>query len=156
MKSALVLLLFSTLAFAQKPAPQHSTSTDPSGMYTFLKEGEFVEVDIDGHNVTGFISRYGDSESDRGAFLDYMFKSGSYDGAKLAFATRQVHDVAFSFEGKLSRDETKAPGAEGYYVITGVLTETTQHGGDKPTARQRDIEFRSFPADAQAPPRNQD
>lgn len=156
MRFIVALLVLSTFALAQKPAPQPAAAADPSGMYSFLNEGEFVEVDIDGHNVTGFISRFGDSESDRGAFLDYMFKSGSYDSAKLSFATRQVHDVSFSFQGKLRHDETKAPGTEGYYVITGVLTETTQHGDEKPTARQRDVEFRSFPADAQAPPRDKD
>lgn len=151
MKTVLIFLLLSTLALAQKPAPQPATPPDPSGMYSFLKEGEFVEVDIDGHNVTGFISRYGESDSDRGAFLDYMFKSGSFDGSNLAFTTRQVHDLSYDFKGKLTRDDAKVPGAEAYYVIKGVLTETMQHGDDKPTARQRDVEFKSFPADAQAP-----
>lgn len=151
MKSVLMLLLLSSFAFAQKSVPPPATAPDPSGMYSFLKEGEFVEVDIDGHNVTGFISRYGETDSDRGAFLDHMFKTGSYDGTNLAFATRQVHDISYNFKGKLTRDESKAPGAEGYYVIKGVLTETTQHGDDKPTARERDVEFKSFPADAQAP-----
>ena len=156
MRVALILLLLSSFALAQKPAPQPATPADPSGMYSFLKEGEFVEVDIDGRNVTGFISRYGDSESDRGAFLDYMFKSGTHEGANLSFTTRQVHDLSFAFQGKLSRDESKAPGAEGYYVLRGVLTETTQHGDQKPTARQRDVEFKSFPADAQSPPAKKD
>lgn len=156
MRVAVVLLLLSSLAFAQKPAPQPATSADPSGMYSFLKEGEFVEVDIDGHSVSGFISRFGEAESDRGAFLDYMFKTGSYDGARIAFTTRQVHDLSFSFQGKLRHDETKAPGAEGYYVIEGVLTETTQHGDEKPTARQKDVAFRSFPADVQTPGHDKD
>lgn len=151
MKTVAVLLLLSTFVLAQKPAPQPATPADPSGMYSFLKEGEFVEIDIDGHNVSGFISRFGETDSDRGAFLDYMFKSGSIDGANLAFTTRQVHDVSYTFKGKLTRDDSKAPGAEGCFVIKGVLTETTQHGDDKPTARQRDVEFKSFPVDAQVP-----
>lgn len=151
MKTVLVMLLLSSIALAQKSAPQPAAPPDPSGMYSFLKEGEFVEVDIDGHNVSGFISRYGESDSDRGAFLDYMFKSGSYDGSNLAFSTRQIHDISYSFKGKLTQDTTKAPGAEGYYVIKGTLIETTQRGDDKPTARQHDAEFKSFPADAQTP-----
>ncbi|MGH9521057.1 MAG: hypothetical protein ACRD3E_00845 [Terriglobales bacterium] len=151
MKTLAIVLLLSTFALAQKPAPQPPAPTDPSGMYSFLKEGEFVEVDIDGHNVSGFISRYGETDSDKGAFLDYMFKSGSFDGTSLAFTTRQVHDMSYSFKGKLTHDDAKPAGAEGYYVIKGVLTETTQRGDEKPTARQRDVEFKSFPADAQAP-----
>ena len=47
-----------------------------SGMYSFQKEGEFVQVTVEeaGH-VTGFVSRFGDGESDKGAFLDQFFKS---------------------------------------------------------------------------------
>jgi len=42
-------------------------------------------------NVTGFISRYGDLESDRGEFLDLFFKSGKLDGQSLSFTTQTVH-----------------------------------------------------------------
>src|SRR5690242_5320302 len=101
MKNIFVLLLLvSSLCFAQKqdlnPAP---TAGQPeiSGMYSFLKDGEFVEVDLDGNNVTGFVSRYGESDSDRGAFLDHMFASGSYDGKNLSFKTKEVHGVSYEF-----------------------------------------------------------
>ena len=37
-----------------------------SGMYSFLKEGEFVQVTVEEAGpVTGFVSRYGDLESDK-------------------------------------------------------------------------------------------
>src|SRR5437763_15856703 len=52
-----------------------------SGMYTFLKDGEFLQVTVeDDARVTGFISRFGDTESDKGAFLDQFFKSGKIEG----------------------------------------------------------------------------
>ncbi len=57
--------------------PPAKSAPDYSGMYTFLREGEFVQVTIeDAGRVTGFVSRYGDLESDRGAFLDHFFKQG--------------------------------------------------------------------------------
>jgi len=157
MKNILViLLLFSWVAFAQKNAPRTppkeapaAAQQDVSGMYSFLKEGEFVEVDLDGNNVTGFISRYGDSESDRGAFLDHMFSGGSYDGKNLSFKTKEVHGVTYEFKGKVERGEGKQPGSEAYYVLKGTLTETTLDANKKPNARQREVEFKSFPADAQ-------
>src|SRR5260370_28939541 len=41
-----------------------------SGMYAFMREGEFVELTIENKGtVSGFVSRSGDGESDKGAFL---------------------------------------------------------------------------------------
>lgn len=147
-----ILLLVSSLSFAQKNAQNAAPAADQqdiSGMYSFLKEGEFVEVDLDGNNVTGFVSRYGDSDSDRGAFLDHMFASGSYDGKSLSFRTKEVHGVSYEFKGKVQRGEGKQPGSEGYYVLKGTLTETTLDANKKANSRQRDVDFKSFPADAQ-------
>ena len=136
----------SAQANARAPKP---ASDDVSGMYTFLREGEFVEVDVepDGR-VTGFISRYGERDSDRGAFLDHMFTKGSMQGNKLVFTTRSVHGVAFEFKGTVERGEGKAPGAEAYHVIKGTLTQTTEDKDHKTSAQQREVVFKSFPADA--------
>ena len=83
-------------------------------MYSFLRDGEFVQVTVEdqGH-VTGFVSRYGDSESDRGVFLDHFFKSGKLDGNQLAFTTETVHGVSFEFRGTIERGEGKKPGRRG-------------------------------------------
>src|ERR1700676_5294513 len=65
-----------------------------SGMYSFLKDGEFVQVTVeDAGHVSGFISRFGDGESDKGAFLDQFFKSGKIDGNQLNFTTDIFHGV---------------------------------------------------------------
>lgn len=161
MKNFLLLaLLFSSLALGQqpnaKPAPQASAQPDVSGMYSFLHEGEFVEVDVDAERVSGFISRFGEMESDRGTFLDHMFTKGSYDGQNLTFTTKEVHSVSYEFKGKIVRGEAKNPGAEGYYVLKGTLTETTMDANKKPTARSREVELKSFPADAQGAPAKKD
>jgi len=67
-------------------------------MYAFLKEGEFVQVTVENEGrVTGFVSRYGDGESDKGAFLDLFFNSGKLEGSKLSFTTETVHAVSFEF-----------------------------------------------------------
>src|SRR4029077_13128846 len=87
------------------------TDAQYSGMYAFLKEGEFVQVTIENQGtVTGFVSRYGDGESDKGAFLDLFFKSGRLEGSKLSFATETVHAVSFEFKGTVERGEGKNPG----------------------------------------------
>jgi hypothetical protein len=165
------LLLASLAAWAQATAPKSAPeraaqarardsapkSDDVSGMYTFLREGEFVEVDVepDGR-VTGFISRYGERDSDRGAFLDHMFTKGSMQGNKLAFTTRSVHGVAFEFKGTVDRGEGKAPGADAYHVIKGTLTQITEDKDHKTSAEQREVEFKSFPSDAIMAPHKKD
>ena len=74
-----------------------------SGMYSFLKEGEFVQVTVeDGGRVTGFVSRFGDLDSDKGAFLDQFFKTGKLEGDALTFTTEVVHGTAYEFKGERS------------------------------------------------------
>jgi hypothetical protein len=120
-----------------------------SGMYTFLKEGEFVQVTVeDEGRVTGFISRYGDGDSDKGAFLNQFFKTGKLDGNKLNFTTDVVHGVSFDFKGTVERGEGKAPSDESYFVLRGILTESSSDANKKVTSHTRDVAFKLFPQDA--------
>ena len=146
-------LLPPRLLFAQEaPAPQEPTKTSGqaySGMYSFLKDGEFVQVTVeDDGRVTGFISRYGNGESDKGAFLDQFFKSGKLEGNNLTFTTAIVHGMAFDFKGSVERGQGKAPGDEAYYILKGTLTENETDVNKKVTSRSRDVIFKSFPQDA--------
>jgi hypothetical protein len=151
----LILVCAAAWAWAQAPAPK-AAAEDISGMYTFLREGEFVEVDVDGGRVTGFVSRYGESDSDRGAFLDHMFTKGAMDGNTLTFTTRSVHGVSYEFKGTVERGEGKTPKAEGYYVIKGTLTQLSEDKSHQTTAQSREVVFKSFPQDALAEPRKKD
>ena len=146
-----------SLAQAPSQTAPAKAANDVSGMYTFLREGEFVEVDVepDGR-VTGFVSRFGEGDSDRGAFLDHTFTKGSLLDNKLSFATRSVHGVSFEFNGTVERGEGKTPGAEAYYVIKGTLTQLTEDKNKKTSAQQREVTFKSFPADAMKDPRTKD
>ena len=120
-----------------------------SGMYMFLKEGEFVQVTVeDQGNVTGFVSRYGDGESDKGAFLDQFFKSGKLDGHKLSFTTETVHGVWFDFKGTVERGEGKTPGDEAYYVLRGTLTQNSSDVNKKVSSRALEVTFKMFPQNA--------
>jgi hypothetical protein len=119
-----------------------------SGMYTFLKEGEFVQVTVEdtGH-VTGFVSRFGDGESDKGAFLDQFFKSGKLDGNQLSFTTDIVHGVSFDFKGTVERGEGKNPGDEAYFLLKGRLTESASDVNKKVTSHSQEVVFKMFPQD---------
>jgi hypothetical protein len=118
-------------------------------MYTFLQEGEFVQVNVeDPAHVTGFISRYGDSDADKGAFLDQMFATGELKGNRLHFKTRVIHGVAYEFTGTVERGEGKTPADDGYRVLRGKLTQINQDENSKTNAKSREVTLKSFPEDA--------
>jgi hypothetical protein len=145
-----VLVLTALLTFAAQKTEQKDTTqaNDFSGMYTFTKEGEFVQITLeDQGKVTGFVSRFGELQSDQGAFLDQFFKTASTDGTKLDFTTEQVHGVWFEFHGSVARGPGKTPNDEAYYVIQGKLTKYSTNAEKKTTAESREIEMKSFPQD---------
>ncbi len=138
----------------QNPDRQQSPATpgaDYSGMYSFLRDGEFVQVTVEDHgNVIGFVSRYADKEGDSG-FLDHFFKSGELDGNQLAFTTETVRGVGFEFRGTVERGEGKSRGDEAYYVLKGTLVENTTDEAKKTSSRSREVALKSFPKDLTPP-----
>jgi len=151
---ACVVLCASALAGAQAAPNRQSPVTpgaDYAGMYSFLRDGEFVQVSIEdqGH-VIGFVSRYADSEGS-GGFLEHFFKSGKLDGNQLAFTTETVHGVWFEFRGTVERGEGKSRGDEAYYVLKGTLVENIIDEAKKTSSRSRAVALKSFPLDV-APP----
>lgn len=153
------LLLFAITAAAQNAAPAHSTVPSPnasaqpaddiSGMYSFLREGEFVQLTLNGGVLTGFISRYADQTTD--SFIDQFFSKASWDGSKLSFETKTIHGIWYEFQGTLTRTPGKAPGTEGDRLIRGTLIEHSTAADAKPQSRSRQVEFRSFPDDGGEP-----
>ncbi len=136
---------FSSLA-AQDKAKDAAAANSVSGMYTFLREGEFVQLTVDDGKLTGYISRYGESESDRGEFIDQFFDKTSLVGDRLTFNTKTIHGVWYDFNGRVSITSGKAPDSEGYRVMKGILVKHTTDDKGQESAQQRDVEFKSFPA----------
>jgi hypothetical protein len=162
---ALSLGVLCTAAVGQQAAPP-AKSVEPStaeknvqnsraysGMYTFLKEGEFVQLTVeDNGSITGFVSRFGEGTSDKGAFLDQFFKSGKLEGNKLSFTTEIVHGVSFGFRGTIERGEGKNPGDEAYFVLKGTLTESISDVNKKVTSHSQEVAFKMFPQEASPTP----
>jgi len=137
----------------QNQAPAPRPGSEYSGMYSFLRDGEFVQVTVeDQGRVTGFVSRYGDLESDRGAFLDHFFKQGKLEGNKLSFTTETVHGVWFEFRGSVERGEGKKSGDEAYYVLKGTLTENSTDGAKKTSSHSREVALKGFPQEVNPAP----
>jgi len=123
---------------ASTPAP----AEDISGMYSFLKDGEFVQINLDKSGASGYISRSGDLESDRDTFLDQFFSQASVRGHDVAFTTQQIHGVWFEFKGRFDRGSAKTKANDGYYVLRGTLKEFTTDADKKTTSRSREVEFK--------------
>jgi hypothetical protein len=149
----------------QTPRPISQSAgafADASGMYSFEREGEFVQVNIEQagprHDaskplaVTGFISRYADTESDRGAFLDYFFTKGSLTGGKIAFTTKVIHGLSYEFSGVIVRGAVPRD-KDGYYEIRGTLTQNTVADEKVTSAKTREITMKLYPELDEAAPR---
>jgi hypothetical protein len=145
--SLLVACLISLLPHA---AAQSAVSDAPdySGMYSFQKEGEFMQITLEDKGaVSGFISRYGDATTDKGTFLDQFIKSGTSNGKQVSFTTESVHGVSYTFEGMFDRGPGKKPEEDGYYILRGTLTRNVTAADKSASTQSNQVEFRSFPRD---------
>jgi hypothetical protein len=136
---AYLATIFTLLSFAQ------TALTDVSGMYAFLKQGEFVQLSVQDEKLSGFVSRFGDLDSDRGTTLDHFIKQGSLNGAELTFTTETIHGVWFEFKGRIDRGEGKLRGDEAYYVLRGKLIQYSTDPQKKISAASREVAFKSLP-----------
>jgi hypothetical protein len=149
-----LLALLATSLIAQTPSQSGGAvapENDPSGMYSFLKEGEYVQLTMEDGELSGFISRFGDSDSDRGQFIDQFFSKGSLKGDHVSFTTKTIHGVWYEFDGTVQKQPGKQPNQEGYRLLKGTLKQhsTDAKGGDK--ARERTVELKSFPEGVSRP-----
>jgi hypothetical protein len=150
----LPIILMVSVALGQeatKTAGAAPSTPDYSGMYSFLQDGEFVQLTVeDQGQVTGFVSRYGDQQGDHRAFVDHFFKSSRLDGKKLDFTTEIAQNIFYSFKGTIERGEGKKPTDEAYYVLKGTLTQSTLDSSHKTTSKSQPVAFKSFPQEAEA------
>jgi len=137
----------------QTPSTPPKPAEDYSGAYTFLQDGELLQLNIeDEGKVTGFIQRLGDTETDRGLFLDHFFKDAKLDGKSLTFNTKVVHGVSYEFKGTVERGDGKKPGDEAYYVLKGTLIQSNVDSAQRTTTKIRDVAFKAFPQNLDGPP----
>jgi hypothetical protein len=156
-KSAIFFTILLAVPFLSaqntQPSPQAQTSPDYSGMYSFLQEGEFIQLTVeDEGQISGFISRYGDPEAKSGAFVDHFLKQAKLAGKKLTFSTEAMKGIWFDFKGTIDRGPGKNSGDEGYYVLKGVITRHEMGADNKSTAKSQEVAFKSFPQDIDSAP----
>lgn len=118
-----------------------------SGPYGFLREGEIVQLTVEDGRLSGYISRFGDTESDKGQFIDQFFDKTTLDGDHLTFNTKTVHGVWYEFSGTVSTTPGKQPSQEGFHVLKGKLVMHSEDSNGAEKKMERQVEFKSIPAD---------
>ena len=147
LRTALVLFVLAGMSGAQtKPAPKNA-APDYSGRYSFLQDGEDLQLNFTEGRVDGYITRFGDGETDRETLLNHYLAKASLDGDKLTFSSKPVHAVWYEFSGTIGRGPVKTKAEDGYYQIAGTLTEHRQKDGKEESARQRQVTFKLFADD---------
>ncbi len=146
---ALALVTAGLAQGAAKPAPE--LSGDITGMYSFVREGEFVQIEVNGGDVSGLVSRFKNDDPDKAEFVNQFFEQGKLEGATLSFRTQPASDGRwFEFSGTVERGMAKTPGDEGYWYVKGMLTEHGNADG-KATEKVHELTLKSFPKDAEEP-----
>ena len=85
---------------------------EASGEYS-MGSGGTVDVELQPDRLSGFITRPGDRESDQGTPLTFFFATSRLAGQQLAFTTRQVHGVWWTFEGTIVRGSARSREQQG-------------------------------------------
>ncbi len=152
---AALLLILVTVGSAQRPAePEPQLSGDITGLYSFVHEGEFVQIEVDDGKITGLVSRFKDENPAKAEFVDQYFEQAKLEGSTLTFRTKPADGVWFEFSGKVERGPAKTPSEEGYWIVKGTLAErhtsANKHtsADEKDAGKVRELTLRSFPEDA--------
>jgi hypothetical protein len=97
---------------------------EASGEYGFGQPGEVIQIILEPPGrLTGYISRFGNHESDQGTPLTFLFLRTSVAGEQIQFETNTVHGVWYSFRGSITRGTAETRSQEGYYRLSGLLEE---------------------------------
>jgi hypothetical protein len=152
------------LAFVAAGLAQPSTKAEPqfsgdiTGLYSFVHEGEFVQIEVNEGKVTGLISRFKGEDLEKAEFVDQFLEQAKLEGATLSFRTKVLDGVWFEFSGVVERGAAKTSGDEGYWTVRGRLIERRTGEDGKVSEKVHELTLKSFPQDMEpnAPPMGTD
>jgi hypothetical protein len=146
-------LAMAVAALAQSPAKVEPQAGDEiTGLYSFVHEGEFVQIEVNEGKVTGLVSRFKDDNPDKPEFVDQYFDQAKLEGATLSFRTKPADGVYFEFTGVVERGSARTPAEEGYWNVRGTLTEQRTSAPGKVVRKVQPLTLKSFPQDTEPNP----
>jgi hypothetical protein len=115
---------------------------DISGMYSFLRDGESIQLNVQDGKLSGWVTSFGFLESDRDTLVDRFFQKASLQDDQVYFITKPIHGCWVEFTGHVERGDVASRAKEGYLRLVGSLTEYTTDADDQVSARKRDVVFK--------------
>ena len=88
-----------------------------------------MQITLEDGQLSGYITRFGESDSDKGQLIDQFFSKGSLQNNHLTFATKAVHGVWYEFDGAIEIQPGKAR--------HGRLSRSERHSETAHSRRQR-------------------
>jgi hypothetical protein len=141
-----LFLTFVAVSLAQSPTKaEPQFSGDITGLYSFVHEGEFVQIEVNDGKVTGVISRFKNEDLDKPEFVDQFFEQAKLEGSILSFRTKPAEGVWFEFSGVVERGPAKTPSDEGYWNVRGKLLERRTEADGMISEKPSELTLRSFP-----------
>lgn len=99
------------------PAKGYSNLPDnASGEYAMDDKGSVAQITIERSRVTGYITKM-----EQRSALTLFFDRAEVNGNRVSFTTKVVHDLHYSFSGRIVRGDAIKPSMEGYYWLIGEL-----------------------------------
>jgi len=118
-------------------------------MYSFIHEGEFVQIEVsEAGKVTGAVSCYKNEDQNKAEFIDELFEQAKLDGATLSFRTKPVNGLWFEFSGTVERGSGKAPSDENYWKIKGKVTVRRTGENGQISEKTHGVTLKSFPQES--------
>ena len=131
----------SATAFASSP------QDDYTGLYSFFRDNEAIQLNIQDGKLGGWVTAYGFLDSDKDTTIDRFFKQADLKGNQIHFVTQNIHGCWIEFSGRVQRGDPQTRAKQGYYELVGTLTEYVSDQDNHVSARQRQAVFKSMPQD---------
>jgi hypothetical protein len=135
-------LLIAMLSLVARAA---SPQDDYTGLYTFFRDNESIQLNVEDGKLGGWVSSYGFLPSDSDTVLDRFFKQAELKGNEIHFVTQNIHGCWVEFTGHVERGSVATRAKSGYYELVGTVTEYVSDSEDRVNARQRQAVFKSMP-----------
>jgi hypothetical protein len=146
--AALLLIVVTSGLSQSAPAASPKINGDITGLYSFVHEGEFVQIEVDENGkVTGLVSRFKDDDPEKAEFVDQFFDQAKLEGTALSFRTKAAGGTQFEFSGTVERGHAKTSADEGYWSVKGVLIERRTGADGKVSENAHELTLKSFPED---------
>src|SRR5690348_7461259 len=85
-----------------------------SGEFILDSHGSVIQITIEHDRLDGYITLMRQTTA-----LTLFFDKTSINGKQLAFTTKTVHGICYSFAGEILRGDAEAPSLNGYYRLAG-------------------------------------